>query len=800
MKSTRPRITELVQGLVLCVLFAFGGAHAPTASAAAAGEPRTATFDAYRSRALVFEPNRGQTDRRADFVARGAGYTAFVSASELAVALHARSGRGVVRMALVDANPLASAKELQPLPGVVNYAYGAGPKQQVTVPTYAEVGYDDVYPGIALVYHGREQQLEYDFVVAPGADPRLIRLAFAGVDALQIDGDGALVLDTPLGPLRKPRPVIYQERDGVRETVAGNYVVDAGGSVGFAVGPYDATHTLVIDPVLVYSSYLGGHGDDVPDGVAVDAAGNLYVAGTTTSLDFPATTANASNDVFVSKFDAAGALVYSTFLGTPCDDAAAGIAVDATGSAYVTGRAWEGWCSAEPPVPDYPGAFVAKLDPWGAHSYFFHFGPATFDSTHGRAIAVDAFGQAHVTGVTEPSSPGFPTTSAAYRTAPCSAGGSDGFVAKVDAAGTALVYSTYLCGSGHDSPNAIAIDAAGNAYVAGSTDSLDFPVVSAYQGSNRAAPYRSNAFVTKLDATGSALLYSTYLGGSDDTVAHGIALDAWAQAHVTGYTTAIDFPTTAGVVQPTPGSRSCVGGLCTDAFVTKLSADGGLAWSTYLSGDFDDWGVGIAVDGTGNAYVVGTTYSSTFPIVEAFHHRRPGSLGPDAFVTKLDAWGSTFVYSSYLGGETINGMSLEGHEDGLAIAVDSSGNAHVGGTTSSFNFATTTGAFQPALAAGTCGYLDYLCSDVFVTKVSADGPGVASALRVSVSPTNATAGGTVTASWSGVPGVGGGEDQLRLYRLGSTYHEYVAWWPTSGAASDMTNVQIPATRQQAGMS
>ena len=800
MKSTNHRVTGFLRGLVRVLLpaaicsngVAYSTSEIPAAAAAEPLVP-TAAFDAHRKHQIFFEPNRGQTDAQIDFVARGAGYTAFLSSKELILALHAQRERAVVRMALADANPSPRGTGSRQLPGSVNYAKAGNAGKRITVPTYAQVDYEEVYPGIGLTYHGRQGQLEYDFVVMPGADPRVIRLAFAGVSAVHVERDGALLLDTAIGQVRKPRPVIYQEIDGRRQAVAGHYVVDEDDRVGFAVGSYDTTHTLVIDPLLVYSSYLGGHGDETVAGIAVDAAGNLYVTGITTSVDFPATTAGAQDDVFVTKFNAAGGRMYSTYLGTPCDDSAGGIAVDASGSAYVTGRAWEGWCSSDPPGPAYPGIFVAKLDPAGAQDYFFFFGPQTFDSSHGRAIAVDNAGAAYITGVTSPSSPGFPTTSGAFRPVPCPAGvldNSDGFVAKVNPAGTALVYSTYLCGSGHDSPNAIAIDAAGNAYVAGSTHSLDFPTRNAFQSSNRAAPYGLSAFVTKLDASGSALLYSTYLGGSDDTGAQGLALDALGQAHVTGYTTATDFPTTADVVQPTAGSRACLNGPCTDAFVTKLSTDGtGLMYSTYLFGDFHDSGVGIAVDGTGHAYVTGTTYSSNFPIVQAFQPQH-GELGPDAFVTKLNPTGTAIVYSSYLGGHNVHGQLLEGEDEGLGIAVDGSGNAYVGGYTSSFNFPTTANAFQRTLAEGSCGTLGYLCADAFVTRISAGGPGVTPALRVSVTPASPAAGSKITATWAGLLSPGS-DDELRLYRLGAIYHDYVASWPTTGAASGASNLQLP---------
>ena len=798
--TSRPDTSRMI-GLFVALLGVVVPTSPPAAGvvpAAERSEPVAAhVLDAYRQRPLAFERNRGQTDPRVDFVARGPGYTAFLAAGEAVLALRSEGKRTVLRMALVGANPAPRVRGSGRVAGRINYLNGGDPRQGIRVPSYERVTYDDVYPGIGLVYRGDPGQLEYDVVVGPGADPGAIRLTFDGAVDLEVTGRGDLLLRTAGGLIRKPPPVIYQEIDGVRRIVSGHYVVDDGNHVRFALGTYDATRTLVIDPLLVYSTYLGGQADDGVGGIAIDAAGGIYITGTTTSVDFPDGTdtdgpaAVGSEDVFVTKLGADGTHVYTTYLGTECGEAAGGIAVDARGSAYVTGRARDGLCS----LPDPPGIFVAKLTPVGAGEYFLVFGPDTLDSSHGRAIAVDGAGQAYVTGVTEPSSPGFPTTDGAYRSIPCESGplgGSDGFVAKVNAAGSALLYATYLCGSGHDSPNAIALDAAGNAYVAGSTDSRDFPVLNAHQGTHPGTlALATSAFVTKVNPTGSALVYSTYLGGSDETVAHGIALDAHGQAYVTGATQATDFPTTPGAVQPTAGSRACVGGLCADAFVTRLDASGSaLGYSTYLFGDFDEEGVGIAVDDSGRAYVVGTTNSSTFPLAQAFQRELRGSL--DAFVTRLDPSGSSYEYSSFLGGGGGHGYIFEGEEEGLAIAVDGAGNAVVGGTSRSFDFWTSDDAYRRALTVGTCGYTDYLCADVFVTRIAASGSGVTPAVRVSVDTARLPSGGTITATWAGIPSPRD-EDELRLYRLGSSYSDPLTRWSTTGAAEGALELPLPAT-------
>ena len=359
----------------------------------------------------------------------------------------------------------------------------------------------------------------YDGIVVLGAYPHAIAWVFEEADHVEIDAQGALVVQSVGGQMVWPKPVAYQEVDGSRRDVASAYVLTADSDkppsrtarhiVSLQVGPYDPARPLVIDPLLVYSSYLGGNSDDSSAGVAVDAQGNSYVTGTTSSPHFPTTPGahqrrlRGETDVFVTKFDATGALVYSTYLGDRCADAGGGIAVDAAGNAYVTGQANDD-CSEDL----RPGVFVAKLDPLGVRRFFFLFGGV---SDAGRAIAVHA-GHAYVTGVT--ASVDFPTTPGAWRRTPC--GGTfptDGFVAKVNTSGNALVYSTYLCGSGHESPNAIAVDADGHAYVAGSTLSRNFPIKNAFQPKPPGQNGYNNGFVTKLNPEGSTLVYSTYLGG-----------------------------------------------------------------------------------------------------------------------------------------------------------------------------------------------------------------------------------------------------------------------------------------------
>jgi len=739
---------------------------------------------------LYFEANQGQTDPEVRFLARGVGYTLFLTPTEAVMAFHGgRKEQAVVRMSPVGANALSRIVGGDELTGKANYLRSTGSQQRISaVPTHAAVKYVDVYPGVDLVYSGREGQLEYDFVLAPGADPNAIVLSFEGPDRLELNTRGDLLVHTTAGELRQVRPVIYQDIDGVRREVPGRYELKSPRHVAVRVGPYDPSRSLVIDPVLVYSTYLGGRDDEaaggdvlLPEvgihpgfGVAVDTAGNAYVTGTTRSLDFP-TTAGAdqslggNQDAFVTKLSPSGAVIYSTYLGGSCDALARAIAVDSTGNAYVTGRSVG--CS----FGDPSGVLVAKLSPTGAVLYFFVFGAALGDTSQGQAIAVDADGNAYVTGRT---GSGFPTTLGA----PCSGFGdlADGFVAKVNAAGNALVYSTYLCGTAFDSPNAIAVDSSANAYVAGGTESHDFPVVNALQGQHLAGPDDMTGFVAKLGPDGD-LVYSTYLGGSAGGAVEAIALDAQQNVYVTGRTTASDFPTTPGVVQRQAGFPLCGGIICTDAFVTKINAAGSaLVYSTYLAAEGHDVGLGIAVDASGNAYVVGNTASIYFPIKDAFQTEKSGTS--NAFVVKLNPDATRLVYSSYLGGE--------GHDIGVSIAVDPEGNAYVAGYTNSPTFPTTPGAFQPQLGRGICDFFGTPCGDAFVTKIAAGGPGVVPAVSVSVTPLEVAPGGTLTATWAGIT-TPSSSDRLALVSLGTTSDESLEVWPTTGAGSGSIDLTLP---------
>ncbi|HEV2493118.1 MAG TPA: SBBP repeat-containing protein [Terriglobia bacterium] len=683
------------------------------------GPARARLAKQYAELPLSFEANEGQADGRARFVARGRGYVALLEPGQLVLGLTPSSDRKrstSLRMTLVRANAGAGISGVDLLPGKSNYFVGDNPgRWHRNVSTYAKVRYEDVYPGVDLVAYGNQRQLEYDFMLAPHTDVRQLRLRIEGARRLTLDAQGNLSVATAGGELCFLRPAAYQgSNPTARRLIRANYVLRPNHEIGFKVKSYDPGQPLVIDPVLSYSTFLGGNGGDVGEGIAVDASGNAYVTGATASLNFPTSspfqkTIGGGEDVFVAKLNATGsALTYSTYLGGVGDDLGSAIAIDASGNAYVTGS------TASTDFPTTTGAFqtkyggsgdafVAVLNPSGASLvYSSYLGGSGAD--FGQGLAVDSSGNAYVTGSTE--STDFPTAKPLQGG---SGGASDAFVTKVNPSGSTLVYSTYLGGSAADSGQAIAVDASGNAYVAGSTASGNFPIANALQPSNGGGD--QDAFITKLSADGSALVYSTYLGGSGTDRAFGIALDSANNAYVVGDTTSTNFPTTSGVVQASNNGSS-------DAFATKLNTAGSaLVYSTLLGGSDLDRATGVAVDAGGHAFVTGLTQSSNFPTAHPFQTNFGGgtcgtSPCSDAFVSELDAGAASLVYSTYLGGS--------GADSGQAIALDSSGNAYVAGGTASANFTAIGGAFQ-----GTYGGVG-ASGNAFVAKINAsDAPGLA---------------------------------------------------------------------------
>jgi hypothetical protein len=717
--------------------------------------------EAYGNLPLSFEANQGQSDARVKFLARGSNYTLFLTKDSAVFALRKSNLNGKRQMAMAESEsqrpqlqttPSKGASSLQfpvsisqmpatddrsrtedtvlsmkvaganssaivgqdGLPGKSNYFIGNDPSEwHSNVPNYAKVKYAGVYPGVDLIYYGNQGQLEYDFVVQPGADVRRIILEIgmqhmpARADSqrtiLHLAKNGDLLVSDQGGEVTLQKPTIYQSvaNDGHRgadkHVIEGKYVLVGEHQVAFQVADYDRSKPLVIDPTLAYSTYLGGSNWEAANGIAVDALGDAYLAGTTASGNFPTTAGSFQThlngreaNAFVCKLNATGsALIYSTYLGGSNGSEAFGIAVDASGNAYVTG--WTA-SSTFPTTAGalqttfgggYDDAFVSKLNATGsALVYSTYLGGGSYDEGHG--IAVDASGSAYVTGFSYSSN--FPTTAGAFQGA--LGGYDDAFVSKLNPAGSALIYSTYLGGGRYDDGRGIAVDASGSAYVTGFSYSTNFPTTAGALQAKPGGGY--DAFVSKLNAGGSALLYSTYLGGGLDDFGYGIAVDASDNAYVTGLTYSSNFPTTTGALQTTLGGGE--GGGYDDAFVAKLNAGGSvLVYSTYLGGSGDEAGYGIAIDGSDNAYVTGLTYSNNFPTTPGAFRTTLGGLD-DAFVSKLNAAGSALLYSTYLGG------SID--DAGYSIAVDASGNAYAAGVAGSRNFPTTAGAFQTSLVGG----------------------------------------------------------------------------------------------------
>jgi hypothetical protein len=716
--------------------------RAPTAAPTDAppGPEREQLAAAFGALPLRFEANRGQVAGGADFVARAPGYTALVSATELVLAVRGGPGAPPLTMSLAGADAAAPARAGNVLEGFTNHLTGPDPSRWVLgVPGYGSVTYEQPYPGIDVVYRGAGSGLEYDFVVAPGADPGRIALAFDR--SVAVDGSGDLLIDLPGGPVRHEKPLVFQEIAGSRRLVEGRYVLrttGAGGAttVGFGLGSYDRSRPLVIDPVVVYSTFLGGPLGDAVNAIAVDAAGHAYVAGTTTSPTFPTADpfqgtkgAGTADDAFVAKFNPAGnGLVYSTFLGGGASDVANAIALDGAGNAYVAGQTASTDFPTAGPFQGAKGAgtttdaFVAKLNAAGSGLVYASFlGGALADAATG--VAVDAAGNAHLAGST--SSTDFPTAGP-LQAAKGAGTEADAFVARVNAAGSALLYSTYLGGALADSATAVALDGAGNAYVVGQTASTDFPTAAAFQAA-KGAGTATDGFVAKLPPAGSPLAWSTYLGGSGADAVRGVAVDGAGAAYVTGSTASTDYPTAA------PFQAAKGGGPEPDAFVTKLAPSGAsLVYSTYLGAGEQDQGSAIAVDATGSAHVSGIANSELFPV-----ERPVARLGgnQEGFVARLNPAGSALVFSTHYGGI--------GTEDVRAIAVDAAQSTYVAGITTFARvpeYFPTVNPFQATFGGGFVPGTPN-SGDGFVAKFTADPAGVALVTRLTPRGGD-TAGGT----------------------------------------------------------
>jgi len=680
---------------------------------------------------LTFIENRGQWDAEARYLVRVGGLDAWVTdwglvfdfyehverqteeADALPMDLHgdrnaslSSDRRGhVVRMQFEGA-AAAEVSGWRLLEGCHNYFLGNDPARWATnIPLYGEVMVSELYDGVGMRIYDDGGLIRYDLLTAPGADLSQVRLRLDGPEAVWVTPEGDLAMETSLGEIRQAELLAYQEIGGRQVAVAAAFHVLDDGVVAFVVEPLDASLPLVIDP-LIYSTFLGGASDDRAFALAVDASGNAFVAGHTESPNFPTTvgayqtTDPGSRSAFVTKLTpSGGSLVYSTFLGGEDDDYAYAIAVDASGDAFIAGETW----SPNFPTTEgvfqaiHPGilsAFVTKLNATGAGLVYSTFlGGGINDRAF--AIAVDDSGSAFVVG--ETGSSDFPTTEGVHQST--HPGILSAFVTKLNPTGSSLVYSTFLGGSVLENAFSTAVNSSGNAFVAGRTWSQDFPTTEgAYQTTHPGGSF--SAYVTKLDASGSGLVYSTFLGGDDDDMAWALAVDGFGNVFVVGSTGSSNFPTTDAAFQTTyPGGEF-------SGFVTKLNPSGAsLIYSTFLGGSGADSSFGAAVNASGNAYVAGLSYSPDFPTTESAYQTTPPGGLPSGYMTKLDASGASLVYSTFLGGQ----------DDDLAsaMAVGVSGDVFVVGLTESSNFPTTDGVHQTTYPGGSVS--------AFVTKFDPSG-------------------------------------------------------------------------------
>jgi len=733
----------------------------------------------YAALPLAFEQNQGQTDAQVKYMARGDGYTLFLTANDAVFSLHSHStesatsatrrgaelgaknsGRrsakndstAVVRMHLAGGNSLAKVSASGPLPGRSNYFLGNDPgKWRTDVPHYARVSYQDVYPGVNLAFHGAQRQTEFDFVVAPGASPAPIGFHFTGNQGMKTDDSGNLIISSAAGDVLLHKPVAYQEQNSARQPVEASFVLKAGNQVTFELGNYDRSRELVIDPsvAVTYASYLGGTGNDAAYAIAFDNSGAAYVTGQTSSPNFPHTAGSllGTANAFVTKVAPDGTtLDYSTYIGGTgsMGDSGNAIAVNPTsGVAFVAG----GTSSINFPVtsPVYQSslkgainAFVLELNSSGVVTHSSFLGGTGSDEALGIALASDGSGDVIVVGRT--SSSDFPLSAAPLQ-AHVSGSVESGFVTKLNSTFTSpLVYSTYLGGSSNnDAVSAVAVDLSDNVYVTGQTFSTSFPTKNPFQATcHSCTSANSNAFVAEINPTGSAFVYSTYLGGSSVDFGNGIAVDSASNAYVTGSASSSDFPVSSGTYQGTNKGLS-------DVFVTKLNSGGSaLGYSTFIGGTGVDAGAAIALDSNNNAYVTGQTGSSDFPTASATQPTYKSGVS-DAFVAELNSSGSQLIFSTFLGG-----TGEEDPGDLGGIAVDSAGaNIYVTGSTASTDFPSTSGVFQGSAGGGATTN-----TDAFVVKYSQATSPSFSLSATAFTPSTVSPGGMATSTVTVIPNNG----------------------------------------------
>ncbi|MCP5103494.1 MAG: hypothetical protein GY950_08955 [bacterium] len=663
----------------------------------------------YGSTPLYFIPNKGQVHEKAGFYAKTPGYTLWMTKEGLVFdsvrKIGKKTKRDVSRLLFLDANKNPVMTPVETAQYKVNYLKGKNPSQWKTnIGTSKAVLYKNLYKNVDLKVYGIAKKIEYDWMVKPGGDPAAIRFQYKNVKDSHIDENGNILIETELGTLTHKCPFSFQYRgtDGAdRAEVKATFKKIGKNTYGFNVGVYDKSRELIIDPVVMaYSTYLGGSGDEHAFGLAVNSSGQAFVTGDTYSTNFPTddayqgTFGGGDMDAFVTKFSTSGtSLVYSTYLGGSGDDAGEGIQLDSSGKAYVVGLT----SSTDFPTHGaYQSAngggrdvFVAVLSSSGGSlTYATYLGGSGKDE--GFALALDGSKNIYITG--RAGSTDFPTQNA-YKDTFSGSGSNeyDAFVTKINSSGTSLGFSTYLGGSLLETGYGIAVDGS-NAYVGGRTTSTNFPTTNEYQSTHGGGTY--DAFVTKFSSSGSSLIYSTYLGGSGIDSGYGIAVYGSGNAYVTGDTQSSNFP----ILNAYQSSR----GGAKDAFVTKFATAGTtLEYSTFLGGGETDTAAHIMVNDSGNAYITGSTMSSDYPVSRAYQNTFSGDF--DVFVSMLSTSGSGLSFSSFLGGG--------GYESGRGVAFDGSGNIYVAGYTESSDFPTQS-AFQNSHGGGD--------KDAFVSKFSTE--------------------------------------------------------------------------------
>lgn len=673
---------------------------------------------------LRFEPNRGQTDPEVKAYCRTPAYTAFFTGQEIVFGFprslpvsaktslpQKQSPAPCQQASIPESSPLtiafAGASQAptlsfeERLPGYSHFLVGAEKNKWVRdIPGSARIRYENLYPGIDLVGYGKNGSLEYDFVVSPQADPARIVLELAGANRVELDPAGNLHIETPHGTLIQHQPTIYQSVSDRRQEISGRYRVRALASSGtfrvtFDLDSYDTGLPLVIDPVVKYATFLGGDGENAACAVAIDSDGNCYVAGTTSALLFPGVTSPRPNqggfDIFVSKLNPTGSsVVFTTFLGGGFDDEAESIAVDTTGAVVVVGTTRSPDFPLEKPIQSKFGgfpdavssdAFITRLTPDGNALEMSSFlGGSAQDAGYG--VALDRQHQVYIVGVTQ--SADFPVVRAVQ---PAFSNLTDAFVAKINAAGTQLVYATYLGGVDFDAGYAIAADAVGNAYLTGSTASnaQTFPAVPAFT-----IPFGgvTDAFVAKINPTGSKLEFCRYFGGSEFDSGEGIAVDPAGNVYVAGETRSPRLPVVHPVQDTFLGA--------TDGFVAKFDPTGlKTNFLTYLGGRNTDQVQALAIDPSGTVYVAGKTQSGDFPLVEPTQIN-PDDLNFNGFVTRIDPIQGRLLFSTFIGGTASDEVT--------ALAVDAKANIVLAGNTVSVNFPTVD-PLQPEFCGDTSAFI-----------------------------------------------------------------------------------------------